>query len=245
MNFISLAVFTFALVSHTLADKEDKPADQPHGPDVRAKRGRPPSPCPPGYPGCHKPLRPKGQCCGVPCVPGVPGVPGRAGMDGHPGPIGVPGAIGAPGQQGEKGDRGVSATSNWKQCTWNAEDGKDNGLIRDCTFVKKRDDSYLRVFYAGNLRIYNCNECCKRWYFTFNGAECNVPIEGVYYMWKGLNTQNLLRHRHIEGYCGNIRQGNIRVGFNVGNCNKYGNADAYSGWNSVSRIVIEEVPPSQ
>ena len=109
-------------------------------------------------------------------------------------------------------------------------------------FVKKRDDTYLRVFFGGTLRIYNCNACCKRWFFTFNGAECSDHIEGVYYMWKGLGREDLHRHRHIEGYCGNIKKGTIRVGFNVGNCHGFGNADAYTGYNAVSRIVVEEVP---
>ena len=64
-------------------------------------------------------------------------------------------------------------------------------------------------------------------------------------MLKGVGTHNLLRHRHIEGYCGKIKRGIIRVGFNVGTCQNYDPADAYTGWNSVSRIVVEEVPPPQ
>ena len=57
--------------------------------------------------------------------------------------------------------------------------------------------------------------------------------------------KNIHRHRHIEGYCDKVLKGHVRVGFWVGNCPSYGNADAYTGWNSVSRIVIEEVPPPQ
>ena len=66
-------------------------------------------------------------------------------------------------------------------------------------------------------------------------------------MWKGAGAQlqNLHRHRHIEGYCSQVRKGHVRVGFWVGNCASYGNADAHTGWKSVSRIVIEEVPPPQ
>ena len=72
-----------------------------------------------------------------------------------------------------------------------------------------------------------------------------MAIDGVFYLWKGAGTQNLYRHRHIEGYCNQVPKGRVRVGFWVGNCASYGNADAGSGWNSVSRIVIEEVPPPQ
>ena len=57
--------------------------------------------------------------------------------------------------------------------------------------------------------------------------------------------KNLLRVRHIEGVCMNIGRGIVRVGFWVGNCASYGSADAHTGWNSVSRIYVEEVPPPQ
>ncbi|CAB4017752.1 Hypothetical predicted protein [Paramuricea clavata] len=157
------------------------------------------------------------------------------------------GPVGTKGAPGEKGsDSGLY--SNWKQCAWARSDGKDNGLIQECLFNKKHHDSSLKVSYGGNLRIYNCNSCCKRWYFTFNGAECKKPlaIDGVFYMARGAGGHgDIHRHRYIEGYCNKIPIGIVRVGFWVGNCNGYGNADAHSGWNSISRIVIEEVPPAQ
>ncbi|XP_067032974.1 uncharacterized protein [Acropora muricata] len=35
--------------------------------------------------------------------------------------------------------------------------------------------------------LFNCHNCCRRWYFTFNGVECAAPaaIEGVVYMRNG------------------------------------------------------------
>ena len=101
----------------------------------------------------------------------------------------------------------------------------------------------LNVAYAGNLRIY-CANCCSRWFFTFNDQECTGPmtIEAVYYT----NIHNdIHRHRQIEGYCENIAAGEVRVGFHVGKCGSYGVADGYSGWISVSRIMISEMPPAQ
>ena len=71
-----------------------------------------------------------------------------------------------------------------------------------------------------------------------------MPIDGVIYILDTVGEEPL-RVRHIEGYCQNIPKGGVRVGINVGNCASFGNADAYSGWNSVSRIVIEEVPAPQ
>ena len=86
--------------------------------------------------------------------------------------------------------------------------------------------------------------CCGRWYITFNGAECSGPmtIEGVVYLYS--SNDNPLRHREIEGFCENIPSGLIKVAVRVGNCQSYGVSDRYSGWNSVSRIIIEEYPQS-
>ena len=57
--------------------------------------------------------------------------------------------------------------------------------------------------------------------------------------------KNLIRVRQIDGVCEKAPKGIVRVGFWVGNCPRFGNADALTGWNSVSRIYVEEVPPPQ
>ena len=59
------------------------------------------------------------------------------------------------------------------------------------------------------------------------------------------NSQTDHRPGSIEGYCGNIHKGKIRVGINIGNCAGYGDSNGHTGWNSVSRLIIEEVPRSQ
>ena len=81
-----------------------------------------------------------------------------------------------------------------------------------------------------------------------NGAECSAPaaIDGVVYMvHEDGAKKNLHRVRQIEGVCEKVNKGTVRVGFWVGNCASYGSADANTGWNSVSRIYVEEVPPPQ
>ena len=117
---------------------------------------------------------------------------------------------------------------------------------QECIFNKKSAKTGLRVFFNGVLRIRNCHSCCRRWYFTFNGAECSAPeaIDGIVYISNG-SGKDLHRVRQIEGVCEKARKGIVRVGFWVGNCASYGSADAYTGWNSVSRIYVEEVPPPQ
>ena len=98
-----------------------------------------------------------------------------------------------------------------------------------------------------SARIVSRDDCCSRWYFTFNGAECSSPgsIVGIVYMGIG-KKQNLHRTGHIEGHCDNIHKGKVRVGFWVGSCNNGSkNTDAYTGWTTMSRIFIEEAPKVQ
>ena len=68
-----------------------------------------------------------------------------------------------------------------------------------------------------------------------------MTIEGVVYL--EFVDDNPLRHRQIEGYCENIAAGAVKVGFHIGQCGSY--SDGNTGWNSVSRIMIAEVPPAQ
>ena len=57
---------------------------------------------------------------------------------------------------------------------------------------------------------------------------------------------NLHRHRSSEGYCENITQGAVRVELWVEQCSGVVTlGDASTGWNSVSRIMIEEVSRPQ
>ena len=71
-----------------------------------------------------------------------------------------------------------------------------------------------------------------------------MTIEGVVY---SRLHDNLHRHRQMEGYCENIPAGQVTIGFNIGNCNKWSSKkfNGNTGWASVSRIMIAEVPPSQ
>ncbi|XP_015753806.1 PREDICTED: collagen triple helix repeat-containing protein 1-like [Acropora digitifera] len=186
---------------------------------------------------------------GSPGIPGRNGVNGRNGLpgrDGRDGAKGERGVVGPPGRKGEVGQNGKDTyPKNWKQCVWRSEDSRDVGLIKDCLFTKFRADTSLRVVYQGNFYLYG-NNCCKRWFITFNGAECNGPmaLDVVLWVMKGAGYQE---HRpgSIEGYCQNIHKGKIRVGINIGNCNGYGNSNGFTGWNSVSRLMIEEVPRPQ
>ena len=84
---------------------------------------------------------------------------------------------------------------------------------------------------------------------TFNGVECSpVPIDAVEYINGNIDLSvNRLQSRTITGVCKIKTNGlPIVVGFNIGKCNgSDGGGDAYTGWNSATRIHIEEVNPPQ
>lgn len=182
---------------------------------------------------------------------GPRGVQGKRGTKGAHGKQGIKGAKGAQGAQGAKGEPAPQAMQkNWKQCAWNSiNDDRDNGLIKDCVFKKLVDKTALKVEYNGDYRVAYCLNCCKRWYFTFNGVECHkpLPIDGIAHIRSnnGRKDTNIHRTTQIGGYCEGILKGTVRVGINVGNCAGYKSANAATGWYSVTRIMIEEVPPPQ
>ena len=98
------------------------------------------------------------------------------------------------------------------------------------------------------MRVEGTSRKCNRWFFKFNGNECSGPmtIEAIVYNNWPSGNPNLLHHRSFEGYCENIPQGRVSVELWVGQCpngNRLG--DAYTGWQSVSRIMIEEVSRAQ
>ena len=98
------------------------------------------------------------------------------------------------------------------------------------------------------MRVYGSGNKCSRWYFKFNGNECSGPmtIEAAVYNYWPSGNPNLLHHRSFEGYCENIPQGAVRVELWVGQCGGgFTLSNAVTGWNSVSRIMIEEVSRPQ
>eukprot|EP00118_Oscarella_pearsei_P025455 m.308217 g.308217 ORF g.308217 m.308217 type:complete len:223 (+) comp43578_c0_seq1:165-833(+) len=190
-----------------------------------------------------------GVCAGVPGVPGVPGTHGLPGRDGKDGQNGAQGPSGATGAAGPKGDKGDSNLPNWKQCVWKRNNGEDTAVIQECVFQKLSSKTAVKVNYAGNTRVLCPGvTCCGRWFITFNGAECSgpLPIDGVIHVDdRKSNHLNFHEPHQIEGICENIPAGVVRVALKVGNCEHYGTVDRYTGWNSVSRIIIEEYPTAQ
>ena len=73
-----------------------------------------------------------------------------------------------------------------------------------------------------------------------------MTIEAVVYNAWTSGRPILNHHRSFEGYCENIPQGTVIVELWVGSCpSSDALGDAYTGWESVSRIMIEEVSRPQ
>eukprot|EP00111_Clytia_hemisphaerica_P008002 TCONS_00023253-protein len=191
------------------------------------------------------------------CKDGRDGRDGKDGKDGRDGKDGVclyrkgifviKGEKGKDGRDGKDGKDGV--TKNWKECAWNKiNEYKDSGVIKSCDFKKESRSTHLKVFVSSVMRIHNCNKCCKRWFVTFDGQECApVPIDGIVYMHAGAGNRmkNLHRTRVIAGHCKVSKKNQINVALNVGDCTGYPGGDASTGWNSATRIYIEEVDQPQ
>ena len=76
--------------------------------------------------------------------------------------------------------------------------------------------------------------------FTHIGNECKepAPIDTQIYVTGSVN-----RHspKTLDGFCYNIPQGKVTVGLSIGTCSGGKPGDAYTGWGSISRFVIEEM----
>ncbi|KAL9974778.1 hypothetical protein ACROYT_G011861 [Oculina patagonica] len=123
---------------------------------------------------------------------------------------------------------------NWKQCSWNNLNSEVNdGKICECSFDKDWSETHLHVEYKGNMKVLT-ESACNRWFFTINGVECSAPVDTTVYS-QGKTI--------FEGYCSGINKGPVKVELNVGSCTGYTRGDVHTGWNSVSRIIVEEVEP--
>ncbi|XP_035666747.1 uncharacterized protein LOC118409671 isoform X1 [Branchiostoma floridae] len=138
------------------------------------------------------------------------------------------------------------------QCVWQTGLKDHGGLVKTCSFQKRHYSSVLRLAYSGGLILANCTECCKRWYFTINGIECQKPggIDAI--VMKMEHEGNMVhQHQQFEGYCDKVGAGVLDVELRVQDCTEHmphhGHSgamdpgDAQTGGHCFSRIMVEEV----
>ena len=119
---------------------------------------------------------------------------------------------------------------------------------QSCFINKKQNDTWLKITWDGNLRIW-CTFCCMRWYFTVDGDECSdpAPIDTIVFQQQ---TLHIIRQTGFSGVCKMaglrpLKAGPKRIQLKLMECRGFGGYfyDSYTGFNSASRIIVEEVPP--
>ena len=131
-----------------------------------------------------------------------------------------------------------------------------------CFFVKQKNSTVLKVSWDGNIGLLDCFSCCMRWFLTVNGEECSNPgpIDAslVYQLNPTVNSINLVRPASIVGICREfggkaLSKGAYGVALMVKPCQENQDlplevpnpSDARTGYNSVSRFIVEEIPESE
>lgn len=145
----------------------------------------------------------------------------------------------------------------------NATDNStDDDPLQSCTISKQSADSALRVAWDGNIALNDCNQCCMRWFITIDGQECANPgpVDGALVQNTVGAAYDLGRPASIVGICrgittdeGLLEAGEHSVELLVGPCRVTDEglavdvperAATTTGYNSVSRIIVEEIPDS-
>eukprot|EP00049_Salpingoeca_infusionum_P017796 m.354392 g.354392 ORF g.354392 m.354392 type:complete len:259 (-) comp17007_c0_seq1:1548-2324(-) len=133
---------------------------------------------------------------------------------------------------------------NAHECYWYAlNDGRDQGTVVTCPFTKKFNDTVLRLSWLGSARAI-CNGCEKGYRININDDLCYAPvdIDSSLHESSGQDNHRML---HLTGFCVQSRHGPITQGSHILSLYTYGSGDGYAGWDSSSRIIIEEVPGAQ
>ena len=126
----------------------------------------------------------------------------------------------------------------------NLADGGDNGtrLPYSVQYVKQAAGTRLWLQFSSNLRTAGGAGSCCRWALRVNGAQCQVPVNGNVYIDPAGNYH---QHHTINGICDNVPAGNVTVESYIELCPGYGGADCYTGWNSMTALIVREVPVSE
>lgn len=125
----------------------------------------------------------------------------------------------------------------------------------ECAFTKQNSDTVLKVSWDGNIALRGCMDCCMRWYITLNGEECEDPgtIDAAIRqdLTDGGLTEQFDLHRpaSVVGVCRgtpsspSLPSGGYTIGLVAGECTGFfATYDVLTGYNSVSRFIVEEIP---
>ncbi|KAI0233710.1 hypothetical protein LSAT2_016074 [Lamellibrachia satsuma] len=143
----------------------------------------------------------------------------------------------------------IPSASRVMQCSKrNMYDNRQHGVLLECVFEKKHNDTVLRIAWNGDLRLLHAgskSQSCRRWYFSLNDKECSVPDTIDSILIASTNGPSLHKPAYVDGYCRGVPAGTVNVAWNVGDCpgdihDRYGIGNSFTGWLSTSRIIIQE-----
>lgn len=120
------------------------------------------------------------------------------------------------------------------------------GTIAHVIFNKLHDHTVLKLTWEGNARKRSCTDCCAKWWFTIDGSGCTKP-EDIYTSISSSNALNIFLPTTLTGVCFAtlglpLQKGQRRIKLMVGNCDNSRITDLATGFESSSRIIVEEIP---
>lgn len=139
----------------------------------------------------------------------------------------------------------TSTIVGWTECT-KRQDNPTNGqtvVVMQCPYIKLRDNTVLQISVNGNQRQIGGD---SRWRMMVDNRQCRGPAgQSNGHIWTrfhGTGGVNLHRPVFLQGTCFRLDNGNpLRAGRHVASYMQYSvNGDSYYGWESTSRMRIEE-----
>jgi len=109
-------------------------------------------------------------------------------------------------------------------------------------YTKQDSSSLLRLTLSSNLRTNGAGNTCCQWAIRVNGSNCSPAVNGSAYISPGGNYHH---HRTITGICEDVPAGLVFIEPWVENCPGYGAGDCYTGWNSMTALIAEEIPADE
>lgn len=169
---------------------------------------------------------------------GPPGADGTNGTDGING-VGVQGPPGEQGPQGDVGPQGPAGTPKVNFVSSALHDGRDSGFIdgRVLNFNKDSNSSILRVTYSDNVNL-NTTAGGANWRVYLDGQPTHIATS-VFEEVSAPARINIAFQASVIGYMLNVPAGAHILTVKVANLDR--NPDAFTGWNSLFTLQVEEL----
>ena len=131
-----------------------------------------------------------------------------------------------------------------------SESGLRSGTLGSMTFIKRRDNTILRLSFATNMRVYY-SKSASRWFLKIDGHECTDPgrVEVAMYQQhrNDLNMPSILKGVCTATTSGRIKKGQHTISIHIGRDRQNNNnlGSTYTGWHATSLLEVQEVCPPQ